>query len=98
VQTKPSKTQARQRRDHGWLFRPGALTIAYLEGPRKPYISPFQLFLISNLLFFAVQSITHDKVFSTPLDSHLHGQDWSELARDPVENRLAEKHLHETAA
>jgi hypothetical protein len=57
-----------------------------------------QLFLISNLLFFAVQSITHDKVFSTPLDSHLHGRDWSELARDLVENRLAEKHLHETAA
>jgi hypothetical protein len=38
------------------LFRPGALTIAYLEGPRKPYIAPFQLFLLANLLFFAVQS------------------------------------------
>jgi len=75
------------------LFRPGALTTAYLEGPRKPYISPFQLFLIANLLFFAVQSITRDKVFSTPLDSHLQGQDWSEFARGLVANRLAEKHL-----
>ena len=66
------------------LFRPGALTTAYLEGPRKPYISPFQLFLLANLLFFAIQSVTRDKVFSKSLASHLHGQDWSELARDQL--------------
>src|SRR4051812_46958389 len=75
------------------LFRPGALTIAYLEGPRKPYIAPFQLFLLANLLFFAVQSTTTDKIFSTPLDSHLHGQDWSALARDLVAKRLDDKHM-----
>lgn len=75
------------------LFRPGALTTAYLEGPRKPYISPFEVFLVANLLFFAIQSITPDKVFSTPLASHLHGQDWSALAQRMVANRLAEKQL-----
>src|SRR4051812_27717581 len=75
------------------LFRPGALTIAYLEGPRKPYIAPFQLFLLANLLFFAVQSITRDKIFSTPLDSHLHGQDWSALARSLVAKHLDDKHM-----
>lgn len=75
------------------LFHPGALTTAYLEGPRKPYISPFQVFLIANLLFFAVQSVTPDKVFSTPLASHLHGQDWSALARHMVASRLVEKHV-----
>jgi hypothetical protein len=75
------------------LFRPGALTIAYLEGPRKPYIAPFQLFLLANLLFFAVQSTTPDKIFSTPLDSHLHGQDWSALARDMVAKHLDDKHM-----
>jgi hypothetical protein len=75
------------------LFRPGALTTAYLEGPRKPYIAPFQLFLLANLLFFAVQSTTRDKIFSTPLDSHLHGQDWSALARDLVAKRLDDKHM-----
>ena len=75
------------------LFRPGALTIAYLEGPRKPYISPFQLFLLANLLFFAIQSVTRAKVFSTSLASHLHGQDWSELARNLVAKHLAENHL-----
>jgi hypothetical protein len=75
------------------LFHPGDLTIAYLEGPRKPYISPFEVFLIANVLFFAIQAITPDKVFSTPLASHLHGQDWSALARHMVANRVAEKHV-----
>lgn len=75
------------------VFRPGALTTAYLAGPRKPYIAPFQLFLLANLLFFAVQSTTRDKIFSTPLASHLYGQDWSALARDLVAKRLDEKHM-----
>jgi len=75
------------------LLQPGTLTRAYLEGPRKPYLSPFGIFLIANLLFFAVQSLTLDKVFSSPLASHLHGQDWSRLARDMVASHLGAKHL-----
>jgi hypothetical protein len=75
------------------LFSPGTLTTAYLEGPRKPYISPFEVFLIANVLFFAVQAITPEKVFSTPLASHLHGQDWSALARPLVASRLAAKNV-----
>ena len=38
------------------LTRPGAITNAYVLGPRKPYIGPFQLFLIVNVVFFAVQA------------------------------------------
>lgn len=75
------------------LFRPGTLTVAYLEGPRKPYISPFQLFLTANVIFFAVQSVTTVKVFSAPLASHLQAQDWSPFARRLVTERLAEKGL-----
>ena len=75
------------------LFHPGTLTTAYIEGPRKPYISPFEVFLIANVLFFAIQAITPDKVFSTPLASHLHGQDWSALARQMVANRVAAKNV-----
>ena len=75
------------------LFRPGALTTAYMEGPRKPYLSPVQVFLIANLLFFAVQALTLDKVFSTPLQSHLHGQDWSPLAQNMVASHLGAKHM-----
>ena len=70
------------------LANPGALTNAYAQGQRKPYIGPFQLFLIANVVFFAVQSMTHNKVFSSTLDSHLHQQDWSDLAQQLVSHRL----------
>jgi Protein of unknown function (DUF3667) len=70
------------------LVRPGFLTTAYLVGPRKPFLGAFQLFLIVNVIFFAVQSWAPIKIFSTPLASHLQGQDWSEFARGFVESRL----------
>src|SRR4051794_29653385 len=37
------------------LRHPGNLTRAYAEGRRKPLIGPFQLFLLTNVAFFAVQ-------------------------------------------
>jgi len=70
------------------LTSPGALTVAYVEGRRKPYIGPFQLFLIANVVFFATQSLTHGHVLSSSLNSHLHDQDWSALARSLVARRL----------
>jgi hypothetical protein len=74
------------------LGRPGSLTQAYAEGRRKPLVGPFQLFLIANVVFFAVQSLTHTRVLSSSLDSHLHGQDWSALAQELVARRLASTH------
>jgi len=74
------------------LLHPGALTLAYGEGRRKPFIGPFQLFLLANVAFFAVQSLTHTRVFSSSLDSHLHHQDWSALAQELVSDRLAATH------
>ena len=70
------------------IARPGALTVAHLRGQRRPYLGPFQVFLIANVLFFAAQSLTGVNVFSTPLDSHLHGQMWSDAVREPVARRL----------
>src|SRR6185295_17756650 len=49
--------------------RPGALTVAYLRGQRKLYSPPLQLFLLANLLFFALHTPTGAKVLSAPLDS-----------------------------
>jgi len=69
--------------------QPGELTTAYVAGRRKPFIGPFQLFLIANVVFFTVQSLTNIKIFSSPLDSHLHDQDWSALAQQLVAHRLA---------
>jgi hypothetical protein len=68
--------------------RPGALTLAYVQGRRVAWISPFQLFLITNVLFFATQSLTGANIVGVTIDSHLNGQDWSELAQTLVENRM----------
>ena len=61
--------------------RPGALTLAYVQGRRVAWVGPFQLFLIANVLFFATQSLTGANIVGVTIDSHLNGQDWSELAQ-----------------
>jgi hypothetical protein len=68
--------------------RPGELTLAWTRGVRKAYVAPFQLFLIANVLFFALQWLTGENVLSSPLHSHLHQQDWTALAQSLVTRRL----------
>ena len=70
--------------------RPGLLTVAFVRGQRMLYTGPFQLFLIANVLFFAMQSLTNTDVVSSKLDSHLHNQDWRVLAQRLVSHRLEE--------
>lgn len=74
------------------LRHPGQLTLARTAGVRKPYVAPFQLFLIANVLFFALQWLTGENVFSSSLASHLHQQDWSSLAQSLLASRLAATH------
>jgi hypothetical protein len=69
--------------------RPGELTRSWSRGVRKPFVGPIQLFLIANVLFFGVQWLTGQNIFSSSLDSHLHHQDWSDLAQSLVARRLA---------
>jgi hypothetical protein len=73
------------------LARPGVLTVAYLQGRRRPYVQPLQLFLVANVLFFAMESFTGSSVFSTPLDAHLHRQPWDGLAQGLVSHQLADR-------
>jgi hypothetical protein len=79
----------------GWklLRHPGELTLAWARGERKSYVAPFQLFLIANILFFGVQWLTSENVFSSSLDSHLHHQDWSDLAQSLLARRLEATHM-----
>jgi Protein of unknown function (DUF3667) len=70
------------------VTRPGFLTVAYLQGRRKPYVGPVPLFLIANVVFFAIESLTGGRVFTTPLDSHLHTQPWSAVTESLVSRRL----------
>ena len=72
------------------LGRPGALTVLYKQGPRKPYIGPFALFLLTNVLFVAMEALPGSNIFSTPLDNHLHNQPWSPIAQELVSHRLEE--------
>lgn len=84
---------ARTARSAWQLMRhPGALTLAWTAGVRRAFVAPFQLFLIANVLFFGLQWLTGENVFSSSLDSHLHHQDWSELAQSLVARRLAQRH------
>lgn len=73
------------------VTRPGMLTVSYVQGRRIPYIGPFQLFLIANVLFFAMQSLTNTNIVSSTLDSHLHNQDWHAVAQRLVTHRLETK-------
>lgn len=70
------------------VTRPGILTVAYLQGKRKRYTLPLQLFLVANILFFAMQSLTGAKIFSTPIDQHLHSDIWGGVAQQLVAHRL----------
>lgn len=42
------------------LFRPGRLTVDYLEGKRARYIPPFRLFIAASIVFFFVASMLAD--------------------------------------
>ena len=39
------------------LFRPGRLTVDYLEGKRARYVPPFRLFISASIVFFFVASL-----------------------------------------
>jgi hypothetical protein len=74
------------------IGQPGALTNAYIAGQRKPLVGPFQLFFLMNFAFFIVQSLTHTKIFSSTLDSHLHHQDWRATAQVLLTRHLQATH------
>lgn len=63
------------------VTRSGGLTVAYVQGRRMTYLGPFQLLLVANVLFFAMQSLAKANIVSSTLDSHLHNQDWHTVAQ-----------------
>ena len=71
------------------IAAPGRLTAAFQQGLRKPFVGPFQLFLMTNVLFFAVQSVSTLRIFTQPLTYRLHGQPGSEFGQTLVDARLA---------
>ncbi|MFK8057995.1 MAG: DUF3667 domain-containing protein [Saprospiraceae bacterium] len=59
-----------------YLFRfPGRMTIEFLEGKRKKFISPVTLFLFANLIYFFVDPLSD---YSLSLYDQVYGQYYSE--------------------
>lgn len=60
------------------VFSPGALTRAFANGRRKPFLSPVQLFLLANLAYFLVQPLSSYTGYNTPLQSQIERQSYSD--------------------
>jgi hypothetical protein len=81
----------------GRLFRtarvlvtaPGRLTTAYLTGCHRPYVAPFHIFLVANVIFFLVQLLSRLEILSVPLASELEHQIYSSFAQRLVTQHLA---------
>jgi hypothetical protein len=70
------------------LTAPGVLTASHVRGQRRPFIGPLALFFIANGVFVLLQSLLGVHTLSSPLDSHLHDQDWRGFAQTLVTHRL----------
>ena len=62
------------------FLQPGELTLAFLEGRRKQYIAPFQVFVIANVAFFSLQSLLGFQALSNTFESHVEEQVYSPRA------------------
>src|SRR5262245_26150063 len=70
------------------LLQPGELTLAFLEGRRKQYLAPFQVFLIANVVFFFLQSLLGFQALSNTFASHVEKQVYSPRALRMATERL----------
>ncbi|WP_345237193.1 DUF3667 domain-containing protein [Hymenobacter saemangeumensis] len=68
--------------------RPGWLAAEWLQGRRVKHAPPVQLFLITNLLFYLLASVSHFSPFETKLQFHLSNQLYGPWAQRLVEQYL----------
>src|SRR5215467_16119107 len=73
------------------LTRPGFLAAEYIRGCRKPYLHPFQVFFVANLVYFFLQPIIGWSGLRTPLYIHMHMMPYSRLASRMVASRVLAK-------
>lgn len=72
--------------------RPGALTVAYMKGSRAPFMHPFRVFLVSNVLFFLMATIIGQSPLTTGLRMHMA---YENFYHQPVAKQLVEVHLEQ---
>lgn len=71
--------------------KPGFLAAEYVRGCRKPYLHPFQIFFVANLLYFFLQPVIGWSGLRTPLYIHTHMMPYSQLASRMVASRILAK-------
>ncbi len=76
------------------LTRPGKMTVEFLEGKRRKFISPITLFLFVNVLYFFLSPLTD---YSLPLADQMKYQAHSEMATRMVEDKLKKHELSNEA-
>lgn len=67
---------------------PGRMTIEFLDGKRKKFISPVTLYLFFNLIYFFVNPLTD---YSISLYDQINSQPYSHWVKEWAETRLQEK-------
>src|SRR5262245_39881035 len=75
------------------LFKPGELTRSYLDGRRKPYVGPIQLFIIVNIAF----AVFGWNSFRTPLRVQLHDPPFVALKQAKVAEAKAYRTITDEA-
>lgn len=75
------------------LLRPGRLALEWERGRRKVHLSPAQLFLLANAVYFFVQPVTGFGGYSTTLELQMDRQLYSNVVdvRERVERRVQER-------
>ena len=71
--------------------KPGFLTTEYLRGCRKPYLHPFQLFFVANLIYFVLQPYMGWSGLRTTLEVQTHSMSYRNMASRMVAARIAAK-------
>lgn len=75
----------------GYLFRfPGRMTVEFLAGKRKKFISPVTLFLFLNLIYFFNKPLSD---YSLPLEDQIYGQPHSNWAKKLLLKKLQKENL-----
>ena len=71
------------------IARPGQLTVDYFDGKRKPYVLPFRLYLLCNLVYFVLQGFSGYHGFNTTLYSQEKSQAYSGML--PIESWVSQR-------
>lgn len=72
------------------LFKPGQMTVRYINGERKKFLNPVNVFLFVNVLFFLTSPI---KDYYLNLNDQISSQYYSEYSLELIKYRIAEDNI-----